>query len=147
MITDPGSRHIVAAVKKGETATTTHAMPYEADKITRLLADQTGAVSGYRRRGHREPARRSPRSRAAQQRPTDRRWDSEIEDLKPLVDSLNKSLADMMVTSEYVGRPRRWASGIELTRSAVLDEDGLDDRGDRRGQPDPRRARAMISEN
>ena len=40
---------------------------------------------------------------------------SEIEDLKPLVDALNKSLADMMVTSEYVGRPRRWATGIELT--------------------------------
>ena len=48
---------------------------------------------------------------------------SEIDDLKPLVDALNKSLADMMVTSEYVGRPRRWATGIELTETPVLDAD------------------------
>jgi hypothetical protein len=41
-----------------------------------------------------------------------------------LVDALNKSLADMMVTSEYVGRPRRWATGIELTEEPVLDDDG-----------------------
>jgi hypothetical protein len=30
---------------------------------------------------------------------------SEINDLKPLGDAVNKSLADMMVTSEYVGCP------------------------------------------
>ncbi|MGV9482550.1 hypothetical protein ACWDNR_24455, partial [Gordonia aichiensis] len=30
------------------------------------------------------------------------------------VDSLNKILVDMMTTSEFVGRPRRWATGIEL---------------------------------
>ena len=30
----------------------------------------------------------------------------------------------MMVTSEYVGRPRRWATGIELTEEPVLDADG-----------------------
>ena len=48
----------------------------------------------------------------------------EIDDLKPLVDGLNKALADMMVTCEYVGRPRRWATGIELTEEPVLDADG-----------------------
>jgi hypothetical protein len=53
---------------------------------------------------------------------------SEIDDLKPLVDALNKSLADMMVTSEYVGRPRRWATGIELTDESVLGDDGQPDR-------------------
>ena len=54
----------------------------------------------------------------------DDRGCSEIDDLKPLVDALNKSLADMMVTSEYVGRPRRWATGMELTEEPVLDDDG-----------------------
>jgi hypothetical protein len=49
---------------------------------------------------------------------------SEIDDLKPLVDALNKPLADIVVTSEYVGRPRRWATGIELTEEPVLDDDG-----------------------
>ena len=29
-----------------------------------------------------------------------------------------------MVTTEYVGRPRRWATGIELTEEPVLDDDG-----------------------
>ena len=55
---------------------------------------------------------------------------SEIDDLMPLVDRLNKSLADMMVTSEYVGRPRRWATGIELEEKPKVDSDGnavLDD--------------------
>ena len=52
----------------------------------------------------------------------------------------------MMVTSEYVGRPRRWATGIELAEEPVLDDDG--DPGPRRrrpagddgGQSDPRRS-------
>ena len=46
-------------------------------------------------------------------------------DLVPLVDGLNKSLADMLVTSEYAARPRRWATGIELEEEDVLDADGL----------------------
>ena len=78
---------------------------------------------------------------------------SEIDDLKPLVDALNKSLADTMVTSEYVGRPRRWATGIELTETPVVDDDGnpvLD--GDDQpvmieSNPIPEGHRAMISEN
>ncbi|WP_155726206.1 phage portal protein, partial [Mycobacterium avium] len=61
-----------------------------------------------------------------------RHGSSEIDDLKPLVDALNKLLIDMMTTSEYTGRPRRWATGIELTEEPVLDENGnviLDDEG------------------
>ena len=72
----------------------------------------------------------------------------------PLVDALNKSLADMMVTSEYVGRPRRWATGIELVEEPVLDAAGnpvLDEYGDPvppvEVNPIPEGARAMISEN
>ena len=65
----------------------------------------------------------------------------------PLVDALNKSLADMMVTSEYVGRPRRWATGIELTENPVIGDDGqpTDELVD--VNPIPEGARAMISEN
>lgn len=43
-----------------------------------------------------------------------------FEDALPLVDALNKTLADLMVGSEYYARPRRWATGIEL----VEDETG-----------------------
>ena len=58
-----------------------------------------------------------------------------------------------MVTSEYVGRPRRWATGIELTEEPVLDDDGnpvLDDDGQpvmTEVNPIPEGHRAMISEN
>lgn len=45
---------------------------------------------------------------------------SEMDDLKPLVNALNKILADMLATSESYARPRRWAAGIELE----TDEDG-----------------------
>lgn len=45
---------------------------------------------------------------------------SEIENLKPLVDALNKILSDLMVASEWYARPRRWATGIQMPE----DEDG-----------------------
>lgn len=46
---------------------------------------------------------------------------SVIDDLGVLVDALSKVLADMLVASEDVARPRRWASGVDL------EEDGGDD--------------------
>ena len=139
---------IVAAVKRWETPTTTEAVLYLPDRIVRLRANQTGATThGFSvveeianplgvGAGRRHPQLRSDSRRCAAL--------VEIDDLMPLVDALNKSLADMMVTSEYVGRPRRWATGIELVEEPVLDDDGnpvLDDDGKPvvdGGQSDPR---------
>ena len=45
---------------------------------------------------------------------------SELDDLMPLVDGLNKLLGDMMVASEFYAKPRRWVTGLELPE----DEDG-----------------------
>jgi len=45
---------------------------------------------------------------------------SELADVIPLQDGLNKSLADMMVTGEFHSFPQRWAVGIE----PVVDESG-----------------------
>lgn len=39
---------------------------------------------------------------------------SELRDVLPLQDALNKSVADMMVAMEYVAMPQRWATGIEI---------------------------------
>lgn len=39
---------------------------------------------------------------------------SVLDDLGPLVDALSKVLADMLVASEDVARPRRWATGVDL---------------------------------
>ena len=106
---------------------TTDAVLYEPDLITRYRANQTGATTqGYNTVEQlANPLGVVP---VVTLRNSDRilnhRGVSEIEDLKPLVDGLNKVLADMMVTSEYVGRPRRWATGIELTEEPVLDADG-----------------------
>lgn len=152
---DPGTRQVVAAVKRWETKTTTEAVLYLPDRITRLRAQQTGATTnGFNTVEVIDnplgvvpvvPIRNTDRI-------LDERGGSEIDDLMPLVDALNKSLADMMVTSEYVGRPRRWATGIELTEKPRLDDNGdpvLDDDGQPvmdAVNPIPEGNRAMISE-
>lgn len=129
VLTDPGSREVYAGIKRWENTNmkTTDAVMYLPDRIIRLRADQQGAVaSGFKTIEElSNPLGAVP---VVNLRNTDRiigEWGcSEIDDLVPLVDALNKSLADMMVTSEYVGRPRRWATGIELTEEPELDENG-----------------------
>jgi hypothetical protein len=57
---------------------------------------------------------------------------SEFADLVPIVDALNKLTADMLTASEYGARPRRWATGLELTEEVRTDDDGnevLDEEG------------------
>ncbi len=66
----------------------------------------------------------------------DRFGSSEIEDVIPLADALGKLLVDMMVSSEYAGRPRRWVSGIELVEDAAGNVQN----------PFPESDRMMISE-
>lgn len=158
VLTDPGSRQTYAAIKRWEDTNlkTTEAVMYLRDRIVRLRADQQGAVAnGFKQVDEiPNPLGVVP---VVNLRNTDRivgDWGgSEIDDLKPLVDALNKSLADMMVTSEYVGRPRRWATGIELAEEPVLDGNGdpvIDGDGQpvmTEANPIPEGHRAMISEN
>ncbi|MFS0900289.1 phage portal protein [Mycolicibacterium litorale] len=159
VLTDPGTRQIVAAVKRWEEkpANVTHAVMYLPDRIVRLRADQVGTVASTGFNVVDEITNPLGVVPVVNLRNTDRiigDWgSSEIDDLKPLVDALNKSLADMMVTSEYVGRPRRWATGIELTEEPVVDDEGYP-MTDANGQPVmtevnpiPEGHRAMISEN
>ena len=154
--TDPGTRQITAAVKRWETNTTTEAVLYGPDKIVRLRANHTGATtSGFAVID--EITNSLGVVPVVNLRNSDRILDdygcSEIDDLMPLVDALNKSLADLMVTSEYVGRPRRWATGVELVEVPVLNDNGdpvLDDEDQplmREENPIPEGNRAMISES
>jgi len=157
VLTDPGTREVYAGIKRWEDTNrkTTEAVMYLRDRIVRLRADQQGAVAnGFKT--IEELANPLGVVPVVNLRNTDRivgDWgSSEIDDLKPLVDALNKSLADMMVTSEYVGRPRRWATGIELTEEPVTDDDGNPVLGDgqpvmREVNPIPEGHRAMISES
>lgn len=44
---------------------------------------------------------------------------SVIDDLGPLVDALVKVLVDMLVSSEDVARPRRWATGVDMEERSI----------------------------
>lgn len=57
-------------------------------------------------------------------KPRTRRPDgeSELADLLPVLDALNKLSTDLMVASEFHAMPRRWATGIELPE--LEDENG-----------------------
>lgn len=165
VLKDPATREVTSAVKRWYTRTDTHAMLYLPDRVEHWWANVTAAgntayqlvetldnplsvvpvvnfcntdrilISTYRSLAHVMGWGRS-----------------EIEDLIPLVDGLNATLAGLAVAQEYTARPRRWATGIELVEKPRLDANGnpvLD--GD--GQPIvdtvnpiPEGDRAMISE-
>jgi Phage portal protein, SPP1 Gp6-like len=123
---------------------------YLPDRIVRLRANQTGPTTqGFATvEEQTNPLGTAP---VVNLRNPDRIVDdfgsSEINDLKPLGDALNKSLADMMVTSEYVGWPRRWATSIALTEEPIIGEDGRPTIEVVEVNPIPEGARAMISQS
>lgn len=135
MTLDPGTRKPVAAAKRWTTDSTTEATIFEPHQITRLRANNTGATTaGFKVIDQWENTLGVvPLVRLAN---TDRILGdpvSEIDDLVPLVDALNKTLADMLVGSEFYARPRRWATGLELEERERLDGTGapvLDDEGE-----------------
>jgi hypothetical protein len=43
--------------------------------------------------------------------------ESELADVIPLADAVNKLATDMMVTSEFSASKRRWATGLEIPRN------------------------------
>ncbi|WP_099022634.1 phage portal protein [Mycolicibacterium palauense] len=165
---DAGSREVIRAVKRWEVLTPagvperTFATLFEPDSITKYVGKSTSATSFTATEVIDNPLGQVP---VATLLNADRILDdpllpnsgsrgvSEIDDLAPLVDALNKQLTDMMVASEYTARPRRWATGIELVEEPVLDDDGnpvLDADGEpvvRTTNPIPEGNRAMIAEN
>ncbi|HET7386136.1 MAG TPA: phage portal protein [Nocardioidaceae bacterium] len=148
-LTDPGTRRTVAAVKRWETLTTTEAVLYEPGTITRLSANTTGATTaGFRVVDTlRNPLGVVPVVKFANAARLLDDGRSEMADVLPLTDALVKLLTDMMVSSEYTGRPRRWATGVELEEADVLDADGNPTGETEEVNPIPEGDRAMISEN
>lgn len=146
---DPGTREVIRAVKRWEDATGTNAVLFERDKITRYRAESKGAtILGFKTSevlanplGWVPVVEFSNADRLL----TD--GVSEMADLIPLVDALNKLLADMLTASEYYARPRRWATGIELEEIEVLDGDGNPTGETMAVNPIPEGDRAMVSED
>lgn len=139
VIRDPGSRMVVAAVKRWNTATGSEAVLYGPEAITRYKSDSQNATAGSQYRVTETIENPLGVVPVVEFRNSDRLLDegvSELRDIIPLQDSLNKLLADLMVGSEYYARPRRWATGIELEE----DEDGEAE------NPYPEGNRMMISE-
>lgn len=150
---DPGSRETVAAVKRWETLTPagvpdqTFAVLYEPDRITRYVGRSAGATSFTAAEVIDNPLGVVP---VVTLRNSDRLLDdgvSEMADVAPLIDGLNKTLADMLVGSEYYARPRRWATGLELEEVPVLDADGNPTGETQTANPIPDSSRVMINES
>lgn len=134
---DPATREVTAAVKRWSDGKVSRASLFEPDRITTFISDN--GYAGWRTLETIDnPFGVVPVVPLVN---TDRLLDvdgrSELTDLLPLVDALNKMLADMMVASEYYARPRRWAVGLELEE----DQDG------NAINPIPESNRTMVNES
>lgn len=117
---DPVTRGVVAAVKMWRVydahnvETAEHVVKYEPTRITHLVRDASTRELKFHR-GYDNPLGVVPVVPLINiDRIGDEVGASVIDDLAPLVDALNKIMADMLVTSESVARPKRWATGIDL---------------------------------
>lgn len=146
---DPGTRDVLRAVKRWEDATGTNAVLYEPDRITRYRAESKGAtILGFKSTEMLDnPLGWVPVVEFANADRILTDGVSEMADLIPLVDALNKLLADMLTASEYYARPRRWATGIELEETDVLDVDGNPTGETVAVNPFPESHRMMINED
>lgn len=127
VLRDPADRSVIAGVKRYSTKNTTEAYLYLPNEIQRYSAPAPdAAIAGF------GLVERIENPLNAVPLVPINNSHSEIRDLLPLCDALNKLLADMMVASEAAGRPRRWIAGLELVERPRLDQDGdpvLDDDG------------------
>ncbi|XTP36710.1 phage portal protein [Mycobacterium sp. TJFP1] len=135
VVKNPATREIESAVKRWRTKTETHAMVYLPDRIEHWRAKTAGAATAGFELVERldNPLGVVPVVNFCNAERIIGCGHSEIDDLIPLVDGLNKTLADLAVAQEYTARPRRWATGIDLIEIPRLDADGnpvLDVNGD-----------------
>lgn len=126
VVRDPGTRQIIAAAKRWDTATGTEAVLYGPEKITRYRSDSHHATAGSQYRVVETVDNPLGVVPVVEFRNSDRllaEGVSELRDIMPLQDALNKLLADLMVGSEYFARPRRWVTGVELKEDEDEDDD------------------------
>lgn len=174
VLADPGSRQITSAVKRWRTTTTTEAVLLLPDRIERYSASAGATSGGFNLVDVQDnPLGVVPVVQLLNHDRLPITWgatgldeiaypdrlligsaaESEVWDVIPLASALGKLLVDMLVTSEYVGRPRRWATGIELMEEPKLDRQGnpvLDEDGNPviiTTNPIKESSRMAVSEN
>lgn len=122
--TDAATGEILQAVRRWSDGVDSHAALYTAEAMHHYRAKGSGAVAG----AGWDLVKTTPHTlRTVPVRATVRRLSADdwsgvsiVEDVLPLVDAQNKLMADMLTTSEYHARPRRWATGLEIRE----DEEG-----------------------
>lgn len=137
---DAGSGEVLGAVKRWEdldpsgVARQTRYVVFRPDRIEHLVSDGASITAARTLQVVDNPLQVCPVVPFVNaDRVLDLHGVSEIEDLVPLLDALNKVVADMLVASEYTARPRRWATGLELAEEPVTDDAGdpvLDEDGE-----------------
>ncbi len=155
VLKNPATREIESAVKRWRTKTETHAMVYLPDRLEHWRAKTAGAATaGFELVETLDnPLGVVPVVNFCNAARILGCGRSEIDDLVPLVDGLNATLAGLAVAQEYTARPRRWATGIELVERPKLKADGtpeLDGDGNpviETVNPIPEGNRSMLSEN
>jgi hypothetical protein len=118
VLRDPGTRGVVAGVKRFRTAKTTEVYVYLDYEVQHWRASSPGAGSGF------NLVETIPHNLGMVPLvPIDNRR-SEITDVLPLCDALNKCLLDLVIGSHTAGFGRRWATGVDLIEKPVIDDDG-----------------------
>ncbi len=126
VVRDPASRQVTAALKRWVGDGKGHAVLYAPDTITRYVSDANivdpvamPATSWQTVETIRNPLGVVPVVPVVNRgRLLDVDGVSEMADVLDLADALNKLVVDMMVTSEFYARPRRWATGLEIVEDA-----------------------------
>ncbi|WP_241472643.1 phage portal protein [Mycolicibacterium neoaurum] len=125
VICDPATREITSAVKRYHTKAESHAHVYLPTEIQHWRAKTAGAASSAYELIDTLP---NPLGVVPVVRflNADLLGDgiSEIADIACLTDALSKVSSDMLIASEFLAKPRRWATGVELTEVPLLDDEG-----------------------
>lgn len=148
-ITDPGTRTITSAVKRWEAKDGTHAILYGPEKIERYHSNQPGATTtGFRLvETIDNPLGVVPVVAFTNGGRLLDQGTSEMTDVLSLTDAAVKLTTDLLTSSEYSARPRRWATGVELVEEDVLDKDGNPTGKTTTDNPFPEGDRMLISED
>lgn len=126
VVRDPVTREVVEAVKRWfhlDTAgavASEHAVYYTRDTVTSYVKESGGWVASDPIPNPLGVVPVVPLVNV--HRVGDTLGTSVLDDLGPLVDALSKVIADMLVASEDVARPRRWASGVDLEETDAGDD-------------------------
>lgn len=126
VLRDPATRRVTAALKRWVDGNVGRAVLYEPGRITKLVASGVVVDAAAMPATGWTATEILPNPLGVvpvvpivnRGRLLDVDGVSEMTDVLDLADALNKLVGDMLVTSEFYARPRRWATGLEVVEDA-----------------------------